>query len=602
MCGIAGVLNRKNKNIVPVLIKMLKNLEYRGYDSCGFATIIGKNLIIKKGVGKIDEVVKTQNIMSLVSNIGIAHTRWATHGSVTNANAHPHFDCKKSIAVVHNGIIENYAEIREELISKGHKFLSETDTEVIPHLIEHYYKETNDILEAIKNAVGSIRGTYAFALLTLYEPDRLFFAKNGQPLILGVNAEEVYLASDIPAFLEFTQKAIVLRDGDIGYVSHNSRYITNILNPALPPPKIIKVPWTPEQAQKGGYEHFMLKEIFEQPDALKRTIIMVSKQINNAVKLLKNANNIYLTAAGTSFYASLYGQYLFANFGIKATAIISSEFISLTKEIIEPGDVIIAISQSGETFDTLNAVRFAKNKNAKIIGIVNTLESSLMRISHIPIVMGAGPEIGVAATKTFSCQVTSLILLASEYMKAYNYDTKNLEDDLKLVPDIIGSYLKEANYTAKKVAEILKNKNHAFYLGRGLGYPIALEGALKLKEIAYIHAESYPAGESKHGPIALVEKNFPIVEIILRDENYDHMITSIQEMKARGGFIIAVYDKNDKKLDSLADFKIRVPSVSIYLSPLVYVIPLQLIAYNTAVIKGYNPDKPRNLAKSVTVA
>ena len=602
MCGIAGLISKHKANIVTRLIRMLKNLEYRGYDSCGIAILSDNSLEVHKSKGKIDAFAVKYNIDSLSSYIGIAHTRWATHGAVTDWNAHPHTDCTNNIAVVHNGIIENYLELKEWLISRGHKFTSETDTEVIPHLVEEFLIETKNIKQALQNTVRKLQGTYAFVMLTTYDSNRLYFAKYGQPLIIGLSNDYIYLASDIPAFLEWTNKAIILRDGDIGYIEPNSWTIENIFRPDLSPPVPVDIPWSPQQAKKGGYPHFMLKEIFEQPDALTRTIMMVPKQLKGVIPLLRNASEIYIIAAGTSYYASLYGQYLFAKYGIKTTSVISSEFISIAGNLVDKDTVILAVSQSGETFDTLNAVKYAKQRGAKIIGLVNVIESSLMRMSHRPIVMGAGPEIGVAATKTFLCQVASLALILTEYLKNEGKNHEEMLNELKDSPQKLKEFLPIADRIARDLAQKIKDVQSAFYLGRGLGFPIALEGALKMKEIAYIHAESYPAGESKHGPIALVEKNFPVIEVVLKDENYDNMVTSIEEMKSRNGFIISLHEKGDEKIRSISNVSIQIPHIHIDISPILYIVPLQLLAYHTSVLRGHNPDRPRNLAKSVTVA
>jgi len=390
MCGITGIISKEPKNILPILMRTLKNLEYRGYDSCGIATIINHGTLhVRKSAGKIDSFIDKYRILNIAASIGIAHTRWATHGEVNDRNAHPHTDCSNMIAVAHNGIIENFLELRDELLRKGHRFSSETDTEVIPHLLEHYYSISRDFLEALRLTVRRLTGTYAFVALTSHDPEKIFFAKRGQPLVIGINSDKIFLASDIPAFLEWTNKVIILRDGDIGYVDRNLRiYIENTIDEKLGSPKTTTIPWSPQLAKKGGFQHYMLKEIYEQPDAITRTLLMVPKQLKRPVELLENADRIYIVAAGTSFYASLYAQYLFAKYGIGSTAIISSEFPSILGKIVSPDDVILAISQSGETYDTLFAVRIAKKREAKIIGLVNVIGSSLMRESDESIVMG----------------------------------------------------------------------------------------------------------------------------------------------------------------------------------------------------------------------
>ena len=602
MCGIAAIISKNLGNVLPKLVRMLKNLEYRGYDSCGFAFLLTDgSLAVTKAKGTIKSFLEKSNILKEKANIGIAHTRWATHGAVSDINAHPHTDCTGNIAVVHNGIIDNFIELRRELEDLGHKFVSETDTEVIPHLIEHYYAENSDMLKAIKMAVRRLRGTYALVILSAYERDKVFFARNGQPLMIGIGNDEYYVASDIPAFLEWTKKALILRDGDVGFVSRERFYIENILDPSLSIPKIVEVPWDAEQARKGKFPHFMLKEIYEQPDAIRRTIISVLHRSKDVVDDILNADTIYIVGAGSSYYSSLYAQYLFAKWGLETHAVVASEFKDLVGNIIGVGDVIIAVSQSGETFDTLHAVKIAKERGAKIISIVNNMGSTLRMISDKAIIMGAGPEIGVAATKTFTTQITSFVVILKDILEAQGVDYETQMRDLSEIPNILMRNMKTFDENAKRIADWLKDKTNAFYLGRGLGYPIALEGALKLKEIAYIHSESYPAGESKHGPIALVEPGFPVVGVVLGDHNYDAMLSGIQEMRSRGATIISLVPEGDKKISEFSDEVIEIPRIHGDVMPILYVVPLQLLAYHVAVIRGYDPDKPRNLAKSVTV-
>ncbi|MCR8454219.1 MAG: glutamine--fructose-6-phosphate transaminase (isomerizing) [Crenarchaeota archaeon] len=603
MCGIAGIVSKNYFNIIPKLIKMLKNLEYRGYDSCGFAFFDynSKSITVMKAKGTIDNFLANSRIQEKNSEIGIAHTRWATHGVVSDINAHPHVDCHGAIAVVHNGIIDNYLELREELELKGHVFRSETDTEVIPHLLEHYYRESRNILDALKKAVKRLKGTYAVAILTSYDSEKIFFARNGQPLIIGIGDNEFYVASDIPAFLEWTKKALVLRDGDIGFVSRSELHIENYMDPNLKPPELFEVPWNIDQAQKGNFPFFMLKEIYEQPDAIQRTIISVSHKASEVAADLLNANFLYIVGAGSSYYSSLYAQYLYAKWGLKSMAVIASEFEDLVGGAIEPNDVILAVSQSGETFDTIQAVKIAKSKGARIISLVNNMGSTLRMISDKSIVMGAGPEIGVAATKTFTTQIASFIVILKKVLELQGIDYERQIQSLQTVPRVLSENMEYFNNRALFIANWIKVKTNAFYLGRGLGQPIALEGALKLKEIAYIHSESYPAGESKHGPIALVEEGFPVVVIVLEDKNHSAVIANIQEMKCRGGKIISLIPAGDTEAQELSDLTIEIPRLDPEVAPMLYVVPLQLLAYHTAVCKGLDPDKPRNLAKSVTV-
>jgi len=603
VCGIGACLSLLGVNIAPKILKMLKNLEYRGYDSAGIAVINPNGSIdLRKDVGKIDELEKRLKFSEMVGYIGIGHTRWATHGAVTRWNAHPHIDCSGKIVVVHNGIIENYVDLKRDLERKGHKFRTQTDTEVIPHLIEEHLKEKETFLEAFEAAIRELKGAYALAIITSLEPERIYFARFFSPLVIGIGDKEYFVASDIPAFLEWTQRVIILHDGDYGYVAQDGVFLKNLFVGDFVKRDTMTVEWTKEMAEKGGFEHFMLKEIHEQPESVRRTIIMAEKQMADMVSMLDDAEDIYIVAAGTSYYASLHGQYAFAKYGLKSRAIVSSEFLEEIGTFVDKDDVIIGVSQSGETADTLKALRHAKNRGAKIIAITNVIGSAITRIADKSIIMGAGPEIGVAATKTFTAQVATLNYMILKWAKAHGYDVGNLVEKLRNAPEDMSLVLKDNEDKAKKLAEEMYVKTNAYYLGRGLGLPTALEGALKMKEIAYIHAEGYPAGESKHGPIALVEPGFPIFAVVLKDETYHRMQIAIEEMKSRGGYIVSVTEMDDTHTQNMSDFSFFVPGgYSNILAPLVYVIPLQLVAYYTAVKRGYDPDKPRNLAKSVTV-
>jgi len=604
LCGIGACLSLLKRNVAGKILTMLKNLEYRGYDSAGIAVITPENRIdLRKDVGKIDELRIKLQLDAMAGYVGIGHTRWATHGAVTKENAHPHADCDMRIAVVHNGIIENYQEIRENLVKKGHKFWSETDTEVIPHLIEDFMKNGLGFYESFKKAVKKLKGAYALAVISLEDPEKILFARVFSPLVIGLGEEEYYIASDIPAFLEWTNKVIILEDGDIGYVSREGIFIENIFTESRVSREVIKVPWSREMAQKGGFPHFMLKEIFEQPQSVNRTIMMMEKQIDRFIEFLERANEVYIVAAGTSYYASLHGQYAFAKYGIRSRAVVSSEFIDEVGGFIDKGDLVIGVSQSGETADTLLALRFAKSRGAKIVAVTNVIGSAITRVADYSIIMGAGPEIGVAATKTFTAQVSVLNYATIEWAERHGHDVEEIKKTLlNNVGEVISKVLENTDGKAKKLAKWMRDKTNAYYLGRGIGLPIALEGALKMKEIAYIHAEGYPAGESKHGPIALIEPGFPVVSVVLDDALREKMLIAIEEMKSRGAYIITVADENVEKVYAKSDFVFSMPSgFSNILAPLIYVIPLQLLAYYTAVERGYNPDKPRNLAKSVTV-
>jgi len=603
MCGIGACLSLIKENVAPKIVRMLTNLEYRGYDSAGIAVIdLLGNISIRKGVGRINSLIKSLQLNEMKGYVGIGHTRWATHGPVTNSNAHPHVDCENNIAVVHNGIIENYIEIKEKLIKSRHKFKTQTDTEVIPHLVEEKYKKTMSILDSLREALIELKGAYALVLITTHEPNKIFFARFFSPLVIGLGQNNIYIASDIPAFLEWTRRVIILHDGDYGFISQNEIYVRNLFDSSVEGREIVTVEWTKEMAEKSGYKHYMLKEIHEQPESVKRTIMMASKQVDDAINLVEKANYVYIVAAGTSYYASVHGQYAFARYGVKSRAIVASEFIEEVGPILNKDDIIIGVSQSGETADTLKALRFAREKGSKIIAITNVVGSAITRLADKSIIMGAGPEIGVAATKTFTSQVATLNYLVLNLAKGRGFDVDVLIEKLWNIHKDIEWVLEKNEKKAIELSELLKEKNNAYYLGRGLGLSIALEGALKMKEIAYIHAEAYPAGESKHGPIALVTNDFPIFSIILKDETYHRMHIAIEEMSSRGGYIIAVNEKNDLDTIRLSDFNFLVPEgYSNILAPLVYIVPLQLVAYYTSVVRGLDPDRPRNLAKSVTV-
>ncbi len=610
MCGIIGLTVKKGvlrKKLGTVLKQCLKNLEYRGYDSVGFALISWDGeLVVRKSKGKIDDVSRKLGFDDYDGSTGIAHTRWATHGKPNDINAHPHVDCKLKIAVVHNGIIENYQELREELIRKGHLFVSETDTEVVVHLVEEYKKKGMSTYEAFKAAIKKLRGAYALALIDVDEPGKIFFARNTSPLIVGLAKEMKFIASDIPAFLEYTNRVIVLRDGEVGYITPDTVFIEHIDKGRVDVSERIKVvDWTPEMAKKAGYPHYMLKEIHEQPLALSSTLAGIGLEAEKLAELIASSKYVYLTGAGTSYHATLIAEYLINNLvGVKATAFIASEYNRYGKTISK-GDLLIAVSQSGETIDTLMAVRKAKSKKAVIAAISNVVDSAIPRESDITVYTRAGPEIGVAATKTFTTQVLLLswIAVKAAELKGEIKSTEALQmyNTLKKIPDIVDSVIKVVEPFSRKISSEVASKNNAYYLGRGLGVPVSMEGALKLKEVAYIHAEAYPAGESKHGPIALVEEGFPVFFTVLDDDNKDLLVANIEEMRARGAWIIVVAPKDFEKVVKLSYFTFKMPKIVFWFEPIPYIVPYQLIAYYTSIIKGYDPDKPRNLAKTVTV-
>jgi glucosamine--fructose-6-phosphate aminotransferase (isomerizing) len=572
MCGIIGYIGKRKAS--ELLLKALERLEYRGYDSIGIA-VVGEGLEILKDRGEVSEVSKTLNFTTLEGNSGIGHTRWATHGAPTQENAHPLTDCNEKIAVVHNGIIENYSELRKELEDNGHKFKSETDTEVIAHLLEN--KNLPEVLDMLK-------GSYAIVAIKKDEPDKLLFARNRSPLIIGLGAGENFIASDIPAFLKETNKVVVLENGDYGYVKKESYEINNVEGSA--DRKVQEINWNSEAAEKEGYEYFALKEIHEIPRTTENTMKAL-EDLKPYAEEIRKYSRIMFTACGTSYHTALYGKYLFNSIGIRTEAVIGSEFSSVT---IGKDDLVIAISQSGETADTLSAVEKAKQRGAKILSISNVLGSSLEREADFSIHTLAGPEIAVIATKTFSAQMLSLYLLY-KMIKGEKPETgleKMQRTVLKLDAEI------------KKIAEKIQKKENAYFIGRGIGYPLAMEGALKLKEISYMHAEGMPAGELKHGTLSLIEKGTPVI-VPLLPEMYDKTISNMEEVKARGGLIIALSWEGDERVGDVASEVLRVPKTGNEAYPLLYILILQLLAYHVTVLRELSPDKPRNLAKCVTV-
>lgn len=612
MCGIIGIACSTTcskvlgKFLGLVIKECLLNLEYRGYDSVGFAIIDESNMVIRKSKGKISDVEKKLSFDEYDGSVGIGHTRWATHGEPSDRNAHPHTDCRGNIIVVHNGIIHNYLELKEMLIEKGHVFKSETDTEVIPHFLEDLLTKGYSVLDAVRTLAKVLKGAYALAIIVSSEPQKIYFIRNVSPLVIGIGSNVSFIASDIPAFLRFTNKVIVLDDGDFGYVSPSEMYIENIDKGIVDWRKRTRiVDWTPEMIAKEGFPHFMLKEIHEQPIALRNTLASVGVEIADVVKVLSKSSRIFLTACGTSFHAALVGEYIFNTLcGLNATTFIASEYLRYRK-VFREGDVVIAISQSGETIDTLMAVREAKKCGAKVVAISNVLYSAIPRESDAVVYTRAGPEIGVAATKTFTTQLLVLLLISIEVAALLGLENQqNLEyirREVREIPDIIENVIHLHEARIRRLAEKLKNKTNAFFLGRGIGVPISMEGALKLKEIAYVHSEAYPAGESKHGPIALVEEDFPVFFALFEDEYKELLISNIEEMKARRAFTIGLVPKNFNEAIKRLDIVFEIPRLTPYTAAIVYAVPYQLIAYYTSVSKGLDPDKPRNLAKTVTV-
>lgn len=617
VCGIVGVTTDEGFSREPlgkIIKEALKKLEYRGYDSVGLAIITNDGLLdVRKSKGMIDFVSKKLGFEAIFGISGIGHTRWATHGKPSDENAHPHTDCSRHIAVVHNGIIENYKRLKELLVGEGHSFTSDTDTEVIPHLIESFKKRGYSTYEAFKKTIELLEGAYALAMIDLEEPKKIFFARKMSPLLVGLGIKSNFVASDIVAFINYTRRVIVLRDGEVGYVTPSEVVIEEMVRdkdsikwvPINIESRIRTIEWSPEMASKEGYEFFMLKEIHEQPYALASTLSAANETVSEAARVLARSERVILLGAGTSYHAALITALLLRKYaGLWAEAVIASES-RWWLNTLSRGDVVIGVSQSGETIDTLRGIREAKERGALTIALTNVMESTIAREADMTMYMRAGPEIGVAATKTFTSQVALLSYLTiktGELRKVLEPSISNrIYSALRETPDIVARILREEEKKASVLASRIYVKNSMYYLGRGLGLPVAMEGALKMKEIAYVHAEAYPAGESKHGPIALVERDFPVVFVILSKDEEELIKSNIEEMKARGAYAVLVSPNNAEEALSLADFYFTLPVQHEVASAVSYVIPLQLLAYYTAIKRGLDPDKPRNLAKTVTV-
>ncbi len=608
MCGIFGCILKDGK-AAPIIHAALKRLEYRGYDSVGEATIDNGKLFIKKDQGKIDEVHRTHNLDDLPGRIGIGHTRWATHGAPLQVNAHPHVDCTGSIAVIHNGIIENFAELKQELESRGHIFKSKTDTEVIAHLIERAL-ETNpslNLTDAVLETVKRLDGSFAIAVLSTKEPDKIVCARHESPLVVGVNDNAIYFASDIPAFLPLANKAVIVDDGEAVTLSLKGYEIRKIadLSTVVREPKLIE--WAPEMAVKQGYAYFMLKEIHEQPACLRNTLRLQEHYLDLMATFLDRAREVYLVACGTSYHTCLASSYMFSKLAFLATyPVIASEFVEQHGKSVNIDSTLLAVSQSGETADTLAAVNCARQRAATVLGLTNVIGSTLTRVSRVYIGQQSGPEIGVAATKTFTSQLSVMaqtaLRLAKKRGKVSQDEMDYLAERLDKMPETVDVIIRTQEEKVKEIAKKYKDAKVFFFLGRGISTATAYEGRLKLMEIAYVPAIAFPAGESKHGPISLVEPGFPVVFICPRDDTHKTLIGNIMEMKARGASIIAVIEEGDEEIKSLADDFVEVPKgIPDVLSPISFVIPLQLFAYYMALERGHDPDMPRNLAKSVTV-
>lgn len=610
MCGIVGYIG--TKDAYPIIISGLKRLEYRGYDSAGISLFDGDLKTYKKK-GKVSELEKDVVGKNIAGTAGIGHTRWATHGEPNDVNAHPHTSMNGIFTLIHNGIIENYTTLKSKLEDRGYTFKSDTDTEVLANLIEYIYTKGQVEAEiAVRLALTKVVGAYGLVVMCGNEPDKLIAARKSSPLVLGIGDGEYYLASDATPIIEHTKSVIYLNDGDVAVITREELVLKTIQNTKLEP-RIETLDLGISQIEKGGYEHFMLKEIFEQPRSIKDTFRGRVMPDFSAIKLgglysveeqLLQAKRIIIIGCGTSWHAGMVGEYLLEDVArVPVEVEYASEF-RYRNPLVRKDDIVIAISQSGETADTLAAIQLAKEKGAIVLGICNVVGSSISRETHAGVYTHAGPEIGVASTKAFTAQVTVLAMMAfmmgykNGHMKATRY--KELIDELFNIPEKIEKIL-EYNDVFKKIGEEYQNASNFLYLGRGYAFPVALEGALKLKEISYIHAEGYPAAEMKHGPIALIDQNMPVVVIATKDSSYDKILSNIQEVKARNGKVIAIVTEGDDMISKFADHTLEIPVADQKLMPLVSVIPLQLIAYHIAVLRGCNVDQPRNLAKSVTV-
>ncbi|HDI83022.1 MAG TPA: glutamine--fructose-6-phosphate transaminase (isomerizing) [candidate division WOR-3 bacterium] len=607
MCGIVGYIG--DKDVSSVLMSGLWKLEYRGYDSSGIAVIDDGDLKVRKSFGKLMQLQELLQKEPVGGSLGIGHTRWATHGEPSDQNAHPQTDCNGKIAVVHNGIIENYYTLKEELTKKRHIFKSTTDTEVIAHLIEEEFR--GDLKEAVLRAVEKLKGSFAIAVISEDQPDRIVAYRKGSPLIIGLGRNENLLASDIPAVIGHTKEVVILEDDEMAVLKKEGVEFYTKDGKRIEK-QVQEVPWKPDDMNKGEFPHYMLKEIYEQPEVIRRNIslrirnkkIDLGEEFNFTPDELARVNRIIIQACGTSWHAGYIGKYLLEDIARVHTEVdISSEF-RYRNPVVNGETLVIAISQSGETADTLAGIREAKAKFLKVLSIVNVLGSTIARESDGVIYINAGPEIGVASTKAFTAQVFNVYMFTL-YLARLKWTIQKEEmlkrlSELEGLPDAIERILKRDD-VIRGIAERFKDKKHFIFLGRGINYPTALEGALKLKEISYIHATGYPAGELKHGPLALVDENMPVVAIATRSSVYEKMLNNLEEVKSRGGVVISVVTEGDERAKAVSDYTIEVPEAPEYLSPIVNVVPLQLLAYHIAALNGRDVDKPRNLAKSVTV-
>jgi glucosamine--fructose-6-phosphate aminotransferase (isomerizing) len=609
MCGIVGYIGQRDA--IPIILAGLKRLEYRGYDSAGIATLSDGRLSVVKKVGKVDDLEQALAAQSKRALIGIGHTRWATHGEPNETNAHPHLDCRNRIAVVHNGVIENYTVLKKKLVDTGHHFRSETDSEVLAHLIEEFSRRNASLVDAVRQALQKVQGTYGLAVLSEHEPDKIIVARHGSPLVIGLCDGEFIVASDASAVVEHTRTVSYLKDGEVGVITREG-VVTRTLGNVETEKFVEELTIDLAHIERGGYDHFMLKEIFEQPETIRNALrgrLLVEK---GEVKLggledvrdrLMKARRIILVGCGTSWHAALVGEYMLEQIArIPAEVEYASEF-RYRNPVVTAEDVMFVISQSGETADSLAALREAKARGATALGIVNVVGSTIARESDGGVYIHAGPEIGVASTKAFTSQLTVLALITLMLARdkgTSQVDFRLLAQELDSLPSKV-SYLLQVMGRVREVAAEFRDARNFLYLGRGSNYPVALEGALKLKEISYIHAEGYPAAEMKHGPIALIDEQMPVVIVVPKDGIYEKVMSNVQEVRARKGRIIAIANEDDTDIEQHVEFVLRVPRTFGFFGPIINVIPLQLLAYYIAVARGVNVDQPRNLAKSVTV-
>jgi glucosamine--fructose-6-phosphate aminotransferase (isomerizing) len=609
MCGIVGYLGRREA--IPLVIEGLKRLEYRGYDSAGVAVCSDGSIDVMKRVGKVSTLEEALRASRLKATVGMGHTRWATHGAPSEINAHPHLDCHSDIAVIHNGVLENYSLLKKRLLEHGHRFVSETDTEVVAHLIEELYTSGTSLDQAVRFALQQVRGTYGLVVMSRREPDRLIAARRGSPLVLGYADDGYFIASDPSALIQHTRMVSYLEDGELAIVSRDG-VTTKTLDDVEIRKAVEELTFELEQIERGGYDHFMLKEIHEQPETIRNAMrgrLLVEQGevklggLEHAREKLVTARRIILLGCGTSWHAGLVGEYMLEQIAKIPTEVEYASEFRYRNPVITPEDVVFAISQSGETADTLAALREAKARGATVLGIVNVVGSAIARETDGGVYIHAGPEIGVASTKAFTSQLTVLAmitLMLARWRSVVGVDQKLLARELASLPEKVAGVL-SSHSLIKSIAEEFKDARNFLYLGRGANFPVALEGALKLKEISYIHAEGYPAAEMKHGPIALIDEHMPVVFIVPKDAIYEKVISNIEEVRARRGRIIAIANEDDEEIHKLAEFVVPVPRTYGFFGPIVNVVPLQLLAYSIAVARGTNVDQPRNLAKSVTV-